>query len=399
MHAKKIVDEALGSCLSSLHAKLAIAFKEAVCGVLRGGRLSLSQLARALEPTTTMRHRIKRIDRMLGNFSLYRARQEVYRQVAAQWLEGIEQILVVVDWSDATLDQKWHLLRASVALEGRSVTLYEEVHPQRKLGNRLVHRAFLARVAKLLPAGCRPIIMTDAGFHSTWFELVTLRGWQWVGRIRGKDMVSIDGSPWKRCTVLYPAATSRAKGYGNAHYVRSHPTLCRLVLVKRKPKGRTHRNRLGKKSRAHASSKAARRAREPWLLASSPGLEHLTPESIVSLYAQRMRIEQSFRDVKNERLGLGLSASRSRSGTRLEILLMIGHLAAWLMRLIGEFAQQHQMHLQFQSVAHPKHKEISTQTLARRILDAGGRWLDRLRPREAINIIRQQAMRSCQTAC
>jgi hypothetical protein len=57
MHAKKIVDEALGSCLSSLHAKLAIAFKEAVCGVLRGGRLSLSQLARALEPTTTMRHR------------------------------------------------------------------------------------------------------------------------------------------------------------------------------------------------------------------------------------------------------------------------------------------------------------------------------------------------------
>lgn len=186
MHAKKIVDEALRSCLSSLHAKLAIAFKEAVCGVLQGGRLSLSQLARALEPTTTMRHRIKRIDRLLGNYSLYRARQEIYRQVAAQWLEGIEQILVVVDWSDATLDQKWHLLRASVAIEGRSMTLYEEVHPQRKLGNRLVHRVFLARLAKLLPVGCRPIVMTDAGFHSTWFELVTLRCWQWVGRIPGE---------------------------------------------------------------------------------------------------------------------------------------------------------------------------------------------------------------------
>lgn len=134
------------------------------------------------------------------------------------------------------------------------------------------------------------------------------------------------------------------------------------------------------------------------MLASSPGLHHLTPEAIVSLYAQRMRIEQSFRDIKNERIGLGLSASRSRSGVRLEILLMIGHLAGWLMRLIGESAQQYQMHLQFQSVAHPKHKEISTQTLARRVLDAGGRWLRRLRPRDAINIIRQQAMHSCQMA-
>ena len=398
MHAKKIVDELLGSCLSRLHAKLAIAVKAAVCGVLQGGVLSLSHLARELESATAMRHRIKRMDRLLGNFSLYRARQEIYRQVAAQWLEGIEQILVVVDWSDATLDQKWHLLRASVAVEGRSVTLYEEVHPQRKLGNRQVHRAFLARLAKLLPAGCRPILMTDAGFHSTWFELVTQRGWQWVGRIRGKDMVSIGGSPWKRCTALYPAATARARAFGNALYVRSRPTPCRLVLVKRGIKGRTHRNRLGQRSRAHASNKAARRGREPWLLASSPGLHHLTPEAIVSLYAQRMRIEQSFRDIKNERIGLGLSASRSRSGVRLEILLMIGHLAGWLMRLIGESAQQYQMHLQFQSVAHPKHKEISTQTLARRVLDAGGRWLRRLRPREAINIIRQQAMHSCQMA-
>ena len=398
MHAKKIVDELLGSCLSRLHAKLAIAVKAAVCGVLQGGVLSLSHLARELESATAMRHRIKRMDRLLGNFSLYRARQEIYRQVAAQWLDGIEQILVVVDWSDATLDQKWHLLRASVAVEGRSVTLYEEVHPQRKLGNRQVHRVFLARLAKLLPAGCRPILMTDAGFHSTWFELVTQRGWQWVGRIRGKDMVSIGGCPWKRCTALYPAATSRARAFGNTLYVRSHPTPCRLVLVKRGAKGRTHRNRLGKRSRAHTSTKAARRGREPWLLASSPELGHLTPETIVSLYAQRMRIEQSFRDIKNERIGLGLSASRSRSGTRLEILLMIGHLAGWLMRLIGESAQQYQMHFQFQSVAHPKHKEISTQTLARRVLDAGGRWLRRLRPRDAINIIRQQAIHSCQMA-
>ena len=62
MHAKKIVDELLGSCLSRLHAKLAIAVKAAVCGVLQGGVLSLSQLARELE---------WRYSRHLGNRKLW----------------------------------------------------------------------------------------------------------------------------------------------------------------------------------------------------------------------------------------------------------------------------------------------------------------------------------------
>jgi hypothetical protein len=73
-----------------------------------------------------------------------------------------------------------------------------------------------------------------------------------------------------------------------------------------------------------ASAKNARSAREPWLLASSVGLQHLSAEAIAGLYSQRMRIEQSFRDTKNLRLGLGLEAARSRSGKRLEILLPIG---------------------------------------------------------------------------
>ncbi|MFZ3019420.1 MAG: hypothetical protein WA056_13295 [Gallionella sp.] len=181
MHAKGIVDAMLGNCLSSLHAKLGESVKAAVCGALVGGRLSLSQLARSVDSQTAMRYRIKRIDRLLGNKALHRERATIYHEVAAQWLTGIDHLLVVVDWSDATTDQQWHLLRASVSVEGRSMTLYEEVHPQRKYGDRDVHRRFLAQLGNLLPAGCEPIIMTDAGFRSTWFDLVTKRGWQWVG--------------------------------------------------------------------------------------------------------------------------------------------------------------------------------------------------------------------------
>ncbi len=241
-----------------------------------------------------------------------------------------------------------------------------------------------------------PIIMTDAGFHSTWFDLVTQRRWQWIGRIRGKDMVCTVGEAWRRCTEVYAEASAQVKVFADAQYVRSHPTPCRLVLIKRQAKGRCRRNRQGKNSRANSSLKAARSGREPWLLASSPGLGHLEPEAIVSLYAQRMKIEQSFRDLKNERGGLGLSASRSRSGKRLEILLLIGHLASWLLRLIGECAEQCQMQLQFQSVPRLKHKEISVMTLARRVIDAGDTWFRRLRVTDALPLIRQQAMSAAQ---
>ena len=97
---------------------------------------------------------------------------------AAGQINGLPQVLLVMDWSDLTPDQLWHWLRASVAVNGRSVTLYEEVHPRRLYGNRGVHRRFLARLAELLPAGCVLIAMTDAGFHSTWFKLIEEHGWR-----------------------------------------------------------------------------------------------------------------------------------------------------------------------------------------------------------------------------
>lgn len=395
MHARKIVDGMLSDCLSNLHAALAESVKTAVCGALHGGRLSLSLLARSVASLTAMRYRVKRIDRLLGNTALHMSRKDIYRAVAGRWLAGLDHVLIVVDWSDATTDQRWHLLRASAVVDGRSVTLYEEVHAQKKYGNRLVHERFLARLATVLPVGCTPIVMTDAGFHSTWFDLVTKRQWQWIGRIRGKDMVSINGGVWKRCTEIYADATARVQSFANSLYVRSRPTWCRLVLAKRDAKGRRCHTRTGRQSRSRSSLKSARSAREPWLLACSPGLSHLTPEAIVALYAQRMRIEESFRDVKNERGGLGLSATRSRSAKRLEILLLIGQLAGWLMRLIGECAQQQQMQLQFQSVPRLNHKEISTQTLARRVIDAGSLWLRRIRPRYALGLLNQQAHEAC----
>jgi hypothetical protein len=122
-----------------------------------------------------------------------------------------------------------------------------------------------------LPVACPPLIITDAGFRSTWFDLVTDRHWPWIGRIRGKDMVSISGGPWRRCTEVFQDATPQNQVFAKAQYVRSHPTACQLILTTRASKGRHRRTRMGKQSRSRSSLKAARGAREPWLLACSPG--------------------------------------------------------------------------------------------------------------------------------
>jgi hypothetical protein len=108
-----------------------------------------------------------------------------------------------------------------------------------------------------------------------------------------------------------------------------------------------------------------------------------------------MRIEESFRDAKNLRFGLGLEAARSRSVERLEMLLLIAHLCAFVQRLIGEDAKQRQLELNFVSTRRELRAEVSVVTLGRRILDAPALWLNCLRPWSAIAPLTAQAARAC----
>jgi ribosomal protein L34 len=384
--------------MEGLHSKRASALLRATAGLLRGGITSLSAIALNLDGATRLKHRLKSVDRLLGNTALNLERHELYRYVALSWLKGLSQILIVVDWSDLTKDQRLQLLRASVVVEGRSLTLYEEVHSQKKLGNSAVHRLFLRRLATILPPGCKPIVMTDAGFHANWFKMVEAMGWEFIGRIRGRNRVRFgpEGS-WVEARALYARARAQVRDLGLGYYVRSNPVEVRTVLSRRPKKGRHHLNIYGVKRAGGSSTKNARGAREPWLLASSLGLRHLSAQAIVGLYAQRMGIEQSFRDTKNLQRGFGLEAARSRSGQRMEILLLLTHLASFVQRLIGESARQHQLELQFMAQRRSHRPEISVLTLGRRILDASPSYLDELFPWRAIRPLTKQAARPCAT--
>ena len=56
---------------------------------------------------------------------------------------------------------------------------------------------------------------------------------------------------------------------------------------------------------------------------------------MVALYARRMQIELSFRDLKSHRYGHAFEDSLTRKGKRIEVLLLLHTMAAFARRLVG----------------------------------------------------------------
>ena len=370
MQTQAIVSRLLQCCVPFMHAARWRALHDVAAAAVGGKSLTLTALALGTTRNTNLRHRIKCVDRLLANPHLEQERVDAYRALAHEWLSGLPQLLVVVDWSPVTDDMAWHLLRASVVVDGRSITLFEEVHPRNHLAAFKVHEKFVRRLATLVPV-CQqqPIVITDAGFRTTWFRLIAKQGWCWIGRTRNRDFVRQQGGEWYAAKKLYAKATATAKDLGEYEAVRNRPLTCRFALVKTRPTGRKLKYPSGKEKRHTQAKKSAECNREPWLLSYSPSLAYLGAAAIVNLYSQRMRIEQQFRDTKNVTHGMGLAQSKSRGRQRLQALLLIAHIAAIAKRLIGEAALAQQLELQLTSNNIKNRKTISVMTLATRVIE------------------------------
>ena len=267
-------------------------------------------------------------------------------------LARVGEPLILIDWSDLKADQSVHLLRASLAVGGRSLTLYEEVHGQKLLGNRGVQTRFLLTLATLLPAHVAPIIIADSGFKVPFYREVEQLGWRWIGRVRGRDFLR-PRHRWVSCKRLFKSATATPTSLGVGDWVRSNPIAAVIVLVRQAPKGRRGNNAFGKRSRSKASQQSARAAKEPWLLVASPKLATLPAKQLVKLYRQRMQIEESFRDMKSQHFGEGLERSRSNGVGRFGVLVLIASLAAFVLWLLGTAAEAAGLHQQL----HPSNRQ------------------------------------------
>lgn len=253
----------VNSC-PEVHLYRVDALVKVVDGLLSGAKLALSHLGRNLRTDAFAKYNIKCVDRLLGNVHLHRERREVYRAIARWVIRGTQRPLIVVDWSDCKARPRYVMITAAVPVGGRALRVYEEVHPLKTYNSPRTHRRFLHRLRDVLPQGCRPILVTDAGFRGPWFREVERLGWDWVGRVRNKIKYCLDGTEtWRYTATLYREATPRAKHLGRRWLSQRRSYACELYLVRKYRRGRGRPRKVAGR-RPHRSFH-----RDPWLLATS----------------------------------------------------------------------------------------------------------------------------------
>jgi len=338
MHTTKVLHNLFTQSIPSMHSFRRDALLAAVDSLARGAMASVTSLGRGLAGYAYGKHKIKRMDRLLSNRHLYQERFSIYSLMTRLVVSSLPEPIIAIDWSPLCADQSWQLLRAAIPVKGRSLTLYEEVHPISKLGNRKVQQRFIDRLASMLPDCCRPIIVADSGFKTPFFRYIEDKyGWHWVGRIRGRDFLSwkSEGDGWFGAKSLYTRATTKVKVLGEVNWVRSNPLAAWGVLIRQSKKQRKALTYGGKKRQAKQDQVYAKRENEPWLLVASLSLLGRPANQIVKIYRTRMQIEEGFRDCKATHYGLGLSQNRGMKENRRSILCLLAALATFLLWCIG----------------------------------------------------------------
>jgi len=369
MHATQVINTHLKKMCQGIHKKRMISLMNMVEACIQGKKLSVTGLGRAIKNAVYEKHNIKRADRLMGNFTLNQERGLIFHAMA-KWIIGRhKQPVILVDWSDLSADRTYHLLRASIPVGGRALTIYDEVHPQKKQANVQVEARFLARLKTLLPKHCCPIIITDAGYRTPWFNAVTDLGWDFVGRVGGHTMIRPQGKRnWHRIEEAFETATTRARYFGYIDLVKRNPTPCHAYLMKKKKQGRIKKNVYGKRSAMSYSEKVAQRQRTPWFIVTSLEGGASMTKRIINLYKSRMQIEESFRDIKNSRWGFSLDEARVSTKFRYENLLLVGVLATFAVWLTGKVAELKNVHRQYQANSIKKRNVLSTFYLGCRVL-------------------------------
>lgn len=350
MQAKKVLHKLLMNTCPTMHKIRRQSLETNVLAALMGQCLTVTGLGRAIQSEAKPKHCIKRADRLLSNTHLQSEYLSIYSAITAQLIGHKQRPVILIDWSDMDGCKRHFLLRASVPVEGRAHTLYEEIHTHKTKEKPAIHHQFLGRLHDMLPKTCRPIIVTDAGFRTPWFRMVESYGWDWVGRIRHRHHIALpDTDNWFAAKHIYKQATSTAKYLGHYQLTKRQPIDCQLVLYKAKPKGRIRKNRFGERTRAAHSLKQSVKEQEPWLLATSLCAQSCLAKKAVKLYALRMQIEESFRDMKSERFGLGLNRHLIYRASRLQMMILIATLALMVLWLFGKATENKGQHRDYQA--------------------------------------------------
>jgi hypothetical protein len=297
-----------------LHAKRVQSLANGVVGALRTAWLSVHAIGQAYAELVSIgpKHGVKQVDRFLSNpaFKVW----SLLSSWAVFVIAGRKEVVLALDWTDFELDDHTTLAAYVVSRHGRATPLaWQTVQKSTLKGRRVgIEREFIERVAKMLPDGTHVTLLADRGFaDQTLYPWLESLGWDYVVRFREYVMVEHEGKT-QHASEWVPAS-GRARMLRSAHVTEKKAPVPAVVVTR------------------------AKRMKEAWCLVTS--LSERQASEVVKLYGRRFTIEETFRDQKDLRFGLGLRATHIRSATRRDRLLLLAALAQALLTLLGAAAE------------------------------------------------------------
>jgi hypothetical protein len=301
--------------------------------------LSVTEIGKKLTSKTTVKSKIQAANYFVNNSKLERNKGTIYKGLAHFFWGHAKEIVVLIDWTGAC-SEGYFALKASVAAHGRSIPLYHEIHLQAEQEKPELHDAFLAQLKQIIPEHLSVTIITDAGFHRTWFEQVVRLGWDFIGRIYSRYHYQLEGTvTWSSVKDMVFDRPGKARALGKVKLGKTkRPMEGHLYSYKE-----TLSKKIRKKKNKYPSHDKAfsNYYKNGWVIFSSL---NRPANFLVHYYKKRMQIEQNFKDIKNERLGLGLRRNLSSGKTRISMLFFIACLLimiCWWFGLALETANLH----------------------------------------------------------
>lgn len=337
LFCQNLLDSALKSSIHAKRKKCLVRFLSDLMDY--DTTLSVTEIGKKLTSKTTVKSKIFAAQTFVNNFKLERDIFCIYKNLAHFFWSHAKDIVVLIDWTGACSDG-YHVLEASIAAHGRSIPIYHEVHPESEQENGAIHRQFLLRLKEVIPANLAVTIVTDAGFHREWFQQAIELGWDVIGRIYSLYCYQIEGETnWRKAKDIVFERIGNASALGRVKLGKTKKSVeGYLYTYKERLSGkiRKKKNKYPSHDKAHSDY-----YKKGWLLFSS--LDKPAP-FLVSYYKKRMQIEQNFKDIKNEQLGLGLRRNQSSGKIRINMLFFLAVLLimiAWWFGLMIESLNKH----------------------------------------------------------
>ena len=300
-----------------IHLKRVLSLALATVGVLYTRRVTLAEVGRSLASVTgkSPKHGIKQVDRLLSNEGVD---LKVLFPAYIRWVVGPRPAVdIIMDWTDYDADDQTTLVVTMVTEHGRSTPLaWRTVRKSTLKGRRnRIEDEVLAEVAAAIPKGVRVTVLADRGFGDTklYESLVVNHGWSYIVRFRGLIEVRNAAGECRRADQWAPLDGTALK-LSDVRVTQDAIAVPAVICV-RKP-----------------------RMKDTWCLATNR--TDLDGEESTSLYGRRFTTEETFRDDKDDRFGLGLKESTIGTPDRRDRMLFVLALARVLLTALGAAGEE-----------------------------------------------------------